>query len=115
MSKAVDGSEDFNVFSICFEWNISYLSFFSFLFLLIVGQGTGPLVLNNIGCSGTESYLLRSSHRMVGVTSCSHSEDAGVVCPTCRLCTSVIVSKCNVHVTCHFIVAYIPGLVKIIT
>ena len=37
------------------------------------------------------------------------------MCPTCKLCTSVLVSKCNIHVTCHFIVAYIPGLMKIIT
>ena len=101
---------------------ICYTAFF-FLFLLIAipitqaafGQGTGSLVLKNIGCSGTESSLLRCSHQVVGVTTCSHSEDAGVVCPTCKLCTSVLVSKCNIHihVNCHFIVVHIPGFVKI--
>ena len=49
------------------------------------GRGTGPLVLNSVGCTGTESSLLSCSHRVVGVTTCSHYNDAGVVCPTCKL------------------------------
>ena len=48
------------------------------------GRGTGPVYLNSVGCAGTESSLLSCSYSGIGVT-CSHSYDAGVVCPTCKL------------------------------
>ena len=49
------------------------------------GQGRGPILLDNLQCTGTESSLLGCSHRGIGVfSSCSHSEDAGVVCPPCK-------------------------------
>ena len=48
------------------------------------GQGTGPIYLSNVGCTGSESSLLSCSHSGIGVTSCGHYEDAGVVCP-CKL------------------------------
>ena len=60
-----------------------------FIFLLIAalavvrsafGQRNGPVYLNSVGCTGTESSLLRC-YSGIGVT-CSHSADAGVVCPT---------------------------------
>ena len=43
------------------------------------GQGTIPILLDNVGCRGTESRLTSctySSH----TTDCSHREDAGVTC-----------------------------------
>ena len=46
------------------------------------GQGSGPVLLSGVRCSGTESSLLSCSH---GVAYCSHSSDAGVVCPPCKL------------------------------
>ena len=46
------------------------------------GQGTGPVFLDGVRCTGNESSLLSCSHR---VASCSHSSDAGVVCPSCEL------------------------------
>ena len=42
------------------------------------GQGTGPVLLSNLRCSGTESRL--SDCAMVMGRSCFHSEDAGVRC-----------------------------------
>ena len=48
------------------------------------GQGTGPLFLVNVRCTGTESSLLSCSRS--GIAYCSHSSDAGVVCPSCKLC-----------------------------
>ena len=49
------------------------------------GQGTGPTYLNSVQCTGTESSLLSCSHSGIGATYCSHSSDAGVVCPSCKL------------------------------
>ena len=45
------------------------------------GQGSGPIWLDYVSCTLTESTLASCGHLGVGVTrSCSHSEDAGVLC-----------------------------------
>ena len=45
------------------------------------GQGSGPILLDNVTCSGSESKLASCSHLGIGITrSCSHTEDAGVRC-----------------------------------
>ena len=47
------------------------------------GQGSGPILLDNVTCTGSESTLANCGHLGVGITrSCSHSEDAGVHCYT---------------------------------
>ena len=42
------------------------------------GQGTGTIALNNVHCVGTEARLVDCSSGII--SSCSHSEDAGVRC-----------------------------------
>ena len=46
------------------------------------GQGTGPIVMDNVQCAGSENQLLAcSSARLLAFSSnCLHSEDAGVRC-----------------------------------
>ena len=42
------------------------------------GQGTGPIHLDDVGCSGSETVLLQCSYS--ATSNCAHSEDAGVLC-----------------------------------
>ena len=47
------------------------------------GQGTGPILLDNLGCSGSESRLVDCSYDS-HTADCSHSEDAGIRCRPCK-------------------------------
>ena len=67
-----------------------YIPVVTFLYIIAIavsqaafGQGAGFVFLSNVGCTGAESSLLSCSH---GVHFCAHSEDVGVVCPTCKSC-----------------------------
>jgi len=45
------------------------------------GPGSGPVWLNQVGCVGSESKLSHCEHNGAGnVGSCSHAQDAGVIC-----------------------------------
>ena len=44
------------------------------------GFGSGPILLSNMHCTGTESSLLECNQQSCYITSCTHSNDAGVVC-----------------------------------
>ena len=46
------------------------------------GQGAGPVLLSGLKCSGSEPSLLAClrGNSVVGSTSCSHSQDAAVIC-----------------------------------
>ena len=51
------------------------------------GEGTGPIFLANVNCAPeNDSTLIECfvPEEDVGVHTCSHAEDAGVVCP-CEL------------------------------
>ena len=58
------------------------------------GQGTGRIWRDNVNCVGTESMLSSCSATSWGSHSCSHSEDAGVVCAG-KLCIYLKSHFCN--------------------
>ena len=71
---------------------------FSFAFF---GQGTGPIWLDNVTCTGNETRLYGCYNNGIGVHSCGHHEDAGVRCqckqpgaslPTFSLCTLYLIN-----------------------
>jgi len=44
------------------------------------GQGSGPIWMDDVACSGSESYIYECRHRGWGNHDCTHSRDASVQC-----------------------------------
>ena len=44
------------------------------------GEGTGPIHLDNMECTGNEETLADCPHQGLSVHNCGHGEDAGVYC-----------------------------------
>uniref|UniRef100_W5NEN7 Soluble scavenger receptor cysteine-rich domain-containing protein SSC5D n=1 Tax=Lepisosteus oculatus TaxID=7918 RepID=W5NEN7_LEPOC len=48
------------------------------------GEGTGPITLDDVACTGSETSLLNCGHSGLGRHNCYHFEDASVVCSGLR-------------------------------
>ena len=44
------------------------------------GEGTGPVLMTNISCSGTESHLFDCAFEIPEFGECTHAMDASVTC-----------------------------------
>lgn len=44
------------------------------------GEGTGDILMDDVKCTGDESFLVQCSHSDLGTHDCLHKEDAGVIC-----------------------------------
>ena len=46
------------------------------------GQGIGPIWLDDVQCTGSETHFINCTNRGIGTHDCRHIEDAGVNCQT---------------------------------
>ena len=84
------------------------------------GQGTIPILLDNVGCRGTESRLTSctySSHTL----DCSHRDDAGVACQSltsgCKFSSAYIVRNVSIRMiklSVHYVLACIHGEIRLV-
>ena len=44
------------------------------------GEGNGPILLDQVQCTGNETVLLDCPQNPIGVHNCFHNEDAGITC-----------------------------------
>ena len=64
------------------------------------GPGSGPIWMDDVRCTGSESKLTQCSHQGFGSHNCGHHEDASVVCE--GKCTFSQLKKMMSHcVTCY--------------
>lgn len=63
------------------------------------GEGSGPILLDDVVCRGTEDSLLDCSHGPLFAADCGHSEDAGVRCQGTMSFTCIF--EYNVHTMVH--------------
>ena len=52
----------------------------------VYGQGTGPILLDQVRCNGNEQSLLDCPQNPVGQHDCSHDQDASITCSAGSCC-----------------------------
>ena len=66
------------------------------------GEGSGPIFLDNVACSGTESTLLSCNSSQIGSHFCEHKDDVGMRCSGMHyiLENGACINKCKWKYTC---------------
>lgn len=64
------------------------------------GEGTGPIHLDNLRCSGTEHFITDCPHGGIGEHNCQHHEDVSVSCEVpgklyCTFLLNVLILFCG--------------------
>ena len=90
------------------------------------GGGSGPILLDDVQCTGSELRLSECAHSGVEVHDCSHTEDAGVRClsgerggcvyieiDVCRIAGNFMSINNNVHQLYDFHVYIMTGKSKL--
>ena len=49
-------------------------------YIIRFGLGTGPIWLDEVNCTGNENFIYECQHEDFGQNDCGHGEDAGVIC-----------------------------------
>ena len=44
------------------------------------GAGSGPILLDDVECNGTETSIIDCRHSSWGKRNCNHNKDVGVIC-----------------------------------
>ena len=60
------------------------------------GEGTGPILLDNVVCLGNESEIFACMHNGIGNHDCFHREDASVEC----LCMLILMLCLHAYMNC---------------
>ena len=60
------------------------------------GQGSDPILLDDVRCRGNEAVLFECTHAGVGNHNCEHSEDASVI--VCRGSIYIVFNRSSLYV-----------------
>ena len=77
------------------KWNFNFPTGATPFSLAFFGQGAGPIWLDNIVCTGSETKLYDCQNAGTGVHNCNHDEDAGVRCQIECKHQSCTISLCH--------------------
>ena len=85
-----DGFDDTGADVVCRE--LGYPGATGYSCCAAYGQGTGPIWLDNVACTGTEASLYNCPHVGFGVHNCEHDKDVGVACEIQGIYSEIVVS-----------------------